>query len=278
MTYEIIETSIQDGRPIEIYVFRRGLKYWRYTSADENFPPELGVPDLAGEWLSTAIERSSVENTQDVARSAIKVSMPRTEDFPKEYIQNPPSEVVTLKIYRYHEFDTAPDAQKYIIIWAGRVLNVGQKGLKADIRCEPIMTSLKRPGLRRLYQTTCPYTLYGDACKVDKEAFKLTTTVQSVSGLQIVSPQFANEPDGYYTGGFVDYAIEGGFDRRFITDHTNDTLSLDLPNSIEPGDTVNAFPGCDRVIATCRDKFSNLLNYGGYPYIPQKNPFTDLVF
>ena len=26
--------------------------------------------------------------------------------------------------------------------------------------------------------------------------------------------------------------------------------------------------GCDKVAATCRVKFSNLLNFGGFPFVP----------
>jgi len=36
---------------------------------------------------------------------------------------------------------------------------------------------------------------------------------------------------------------------------------------------VKIYPGCDRVRATCESKFDNLDNFGGFPWIPTKNPF-----
>jgi hypothetical protein len=34
------------------------------------------------------------------------------------------------------------------------------------------------------------------------------------------------------------------------------------------------YAGCDHLLATCRDRFSNVANFGGFPWIPQKNPFS----
>ncbi len=45
--------------------------------------------------------------------------------------------------------------------------------------------------------------------------------------------------------------------------------------SVEIGDTFDAFVGCDKHILTgCRDKFDNVFNYGGFPFIPG----NDLLF
>jgi hypothetical protein len=35
-----------------------------------------------------------------------------------------------------------------------------------------------------------------------------------------------------------------------------------------PGDTFTAWPGCDRMLATCEIKFNNRLRYRGQPWIP----------
>ncbi|MEM6496284.1 MAG: phage BR0599 family protein, partial [Pseudomonadota bacterium] len=34
------------------------------------------------------------------------------------------------------------------------------------------------------------------------------------------------------------------------------------------GDAVTITAGCDKVLETCRDKFSNVANYRGFPHIP----------
>jgi hypothetical protein len=40
------------------------------------------------------------------------------------------------------------------------------------------------------------------------------------------------------------------------------------------GRAFEAFAGCDRTFATCQSKFGNSLNFGGFPWIPAKNPFA----
>jgi len=46
------------------------------------------------------------------------------------------------------------------------------------------------------------------------------------------------------------------------------TLWLPLPAPIAVGDTYRAGPGCDKRFSTCRSKFNNGVNYGGFPYLP----------
>ena len=41
-----------------------------------------------------------------------------------------------------------------------------------------------------------------------------------------------------------------------------------MPNAIAGGDQFTIVAGCDRTHTTCRDKFSNILNFRGEPYIP----------
>jgi len=38
------------------------------------------------------------------------------------------------------------------------------------------------------------------------------------------------------------------------------------------GDQVRAYPGCDHSLITCANKFGNSLNFGGFPFMPEKNP------
>ncbi|ESR22802.1 DUF2163 domain-containing protein [Lutibaculum baratangense] len=39
-------------------------------------------------------------------------------------------------------------------------------------------------------------------------------------------------------------------------------------HGVEPGDAFDVFPGCDKTMATCRDRFDNLMNFRGFPHMP----------
>ena len=60
---------------------------------------------------------------------------------------------------------------------------------------------------------------------------------------------------------------------RFIVLHNGDDLTLIRPlYGLAASDSVNLYEGCDRSLATCIAK-GNVINYGGFPWIPQTNPF-----
>ena len=263
MTYSQRESSEFDSYPIEIYTFQRDANIWRYTSADED-------KDVSGHIYSAIpITRGNIEQTLEMARSSLEVKVSKDAPFCLQFRGSPPTSVINFVLQRYHE-----GLSEYITTWMGRVVNVRFTEREAELRCEPVYTSIKRPVLRMRYQTTCPHVLYGRACRVDRASYSVSGTVTNNGGSVISASQFALHPNGYFTGGYIDW--DTGFDiqRRFILSHTGDQVEINLPfGGILGGDSVVAYPGCDHLLTTCNTKFSNEDNYGGQPFYPGKNPF-----
>ncbi len=46
------------------------------------------------------------------------------------------------------------------------------------------------------------------------------------------------------------------------------TLQMPMPYAVAVGDTYSMRAGCDHSMATCRDRYSNLVNFRGEPYVP----------
>lgn len=46
------------------------------------------------------------------------------------------------------------------------------------------------------------------------------------------------------------------------------TLHLPLPYAVAAGDGYSLIAGCDKSLATCRDRFANVVNFRGEPYLP----------
>lgn len=46
------------------------------------------------------------------------------------------------------------------------------------------------------------------------------------------------------------------------------------PNTVAPGTLVRVSEGCDRTLATCRDRFANAVNFRGEPYLPGNDLLT----
>jgi len=62
-----------------------------------------------------------------------------------------------------------------------------------------------------------------------------------------------------------------------VLDHQDDTVIILAPFvDVEAPVAANAFAGCDRTLADCRDKFDNLAKFMGFPWIPGRNPFEGI--
>lgn len=79
--------------------------------------------------------------------------------------------------------------------------------------------------------------------------------------------------DDWYTGGLVTFltGANAGLSME-VRKWTNATLLLELflPMTfpIDPGDRFIVYAGCNKTLDACRDKFDNVLNFRGEPYVP----------
>lgn len=90
----------------------------------------------------------------------------------------------------------------------------------------------------------------------------------------------ARAVDDWLNGGAL--IIESGFNAGIVKeirgwDATSNTVTLFLPLAFEvfSGTKVRVYPGCDKRIATCQSKFSNVINFRGEPYVPGQDELTN---
>lgn len=257
------ETSVHGGRPLELYEFTLGLTAWRFTSADHAVDAHGGV------YTPVPIGRDAISMTDEVPRAGLTVRTSRDNPFVAAFIAGTAGRLASLTLYRGHQGE-----DDFMVFWKGRVATVVFKGAEAQLPCESIFTSLKRQGLRARYQVLCRHALYGTRCGVSSANFKVTGTVAAVSGATLTVPAAAAYPDGWFTAGFLRH---GDTVYRTVEGHAAATLVLDRPvPNLAAGATVRVFPGCDHSSTHCRDKFGNLVNFGGFEFIPLRNPFSSL--
>jgi uncharacterized phage protein (TIGR02218 family) len=261
MSYDASEQSVQDGAPVELYTFARNSFEWLYTSAEADVAVGSDV------YTSAPLHRSAIETTSEQARNNLTLQCARDFAIAELFRVAPPTDVISVTVKRFHR-----DDGEVAVIWKGRVLNASWNGAQAELHCEPISTSLNRIGLQRLCQNSCPHVLYGPGCNVDKASFQTDTTVTAVDGVDLTVTALGAYP---YAGGFVEMTDgDGNLERRFIRSFSGLVLTLSRPfAAIAVTDAVSVYPGCDHTMATCDGTFSNILNYGGTPFIPRQNPF-----
>ena len=84
------------------------------------------------------------------------------------------------------------------MLWQGRLTAVKPKDSTIVLTFENDYTSLARVGARYKYQRTCANDLYGDGCKLDKDKWKVQTTLASVSGMSLVFRNLDSYADSYF--------------------------------------------------------------------------------
>lgn len=262
--YDDFETSAESGAPYELYEFVQGAIVWRFTTTESDL--------LYNErtYTASSIKRARITQGTDVFKDNLKLTFPRGNTFASQYLGFAPEETTTVTVLRGHVGDTDEDVQLY---WKGRIIGVSASENTIDVEAESVFTSIKRSGLRAKYELTCRHSLYRTGCLVNREDFALDTVVNSIgtSTTELTIEEAALKDDGYYTGGMV--LLTNG-DSRFIVAHTGNLITLTRPlSSLVAGASIKVYAGCDRTITTCNEKFNNLFNFGGTPYIPTTNPF-----
>lgn len=265
MPYSALEESAESGEPRELYIFTVGQIEYRYTSADED------IVFLTQTYGAVPISRTAFDESQELARNQLTVTVTRDFEICTLFQVCPPSEVILLRVFRLHRDDT-----ERVVVWMGRVLNVEKRGIQGLITAENVYTSLRRPGLRLRYSRPCQYALYDpDTCKADRELNRLDVAPSAVGGLIILHVAFEAKPDGFYAGGYVEWEyVTGSFERRGIRYHVGNSIyiSHSIPG-FEAGMLLSVFAGCDHTLTDCVDVHDNQPNHGGHPFIPIKTPF-----
>lgn len=276
MTYDLAETSTAEGQPYFLYLFAEGDQVWRFTSRAASWTSPAGtIADEAEDltWEASAVSHGSVVQSSDPRRVDLSVSFPLSDPFARRYLGPRGRAVTTLTIFRGHEQVPA----EVVAHWKGRVVSARLNGQHITLRCESLFTAMRREGVRAKYQRLCRHALYSRGCRLDIEAFFVGGTATARSALQITVAEAAFLPGGWFRGGVLRHAGLLGF----ITGHVGDTLTLagrmpELEAAIDDPETVALVkfaPGCDLRRDTCKAKFDNLLNFGGFPDIPGRNPF-----
>lgn len=166
-----------------------------------------------------------------------------------------------------------------VIIFLGKIADIqyNETGFEAEI-----MSFMKQLELNigQVYTSSCRHTLFGTAgagkvgfCGVNPATFTFTGAVASVVTNRwkfTVSGAAAGKSNGYYSNGKVTFSSGQNNGVSFvIKKHTGNEIELMLPTGrlITVGDTFTIQAGCDKSLETCKTKFNNILNFGGFPHI-----------
>lgn len=261
MSFDAIETSVQDAAPIELYDIETPTASYHLTSHDE----DVIFGGLT--YTSTVVARGPTDFVALGKPRELTISIIVTHPFVAQYMAagGPPRSAV-LTVATLHGTHTRR-------LWRGEVKHMELDGEVARFQVpnatdEQFAVKLPIISASRL----CNHALYDRGCAIARShLFSVTPTVLAISGTTISVSSMSGKPSGWATYGDVQRDADG--ERRAILDQTGDVLTLDKPfPTLNIGDALTVFAGCDHTIDTCLEKFGNVPNFGGHPELPSSNP------
>lgn len=271
------EISVESNQPIELYEFTQSGSTTRYTSAEGN------ILFNGFTWLSRTLSRSGFGKMTEAEQTELKLKLPTTDAIASVFVGIQPASRLDLVVTRIHETASPVTA---MLQFRGFATAAAFNDEECTLSFKPFNELFQREMPRQTYQGLCNHVHYDTRCKIVESASPnqfigsvVSQTnngeVINIAGVGAVADN--KSPLQAFKGGFV--RLQDFTDYRMILNQDGDNLTLLLPfrNSVL-GTTVVVQRGCDRSLATCRDKYNNVVNYGGFPHVPGVNPFGQGTF
>ena len=130
----------------------------------------------------------------------------------------------------------------------------------------------------RVYHPACSAILGDKECRFDlnQAEFTIDAVIKKIGKKgEYFLPSQDGIPDRWFEWGRVRVltgVAEGLLAVVRVDQNSGDfrriELMVDFELAPEPGDEIQLQAGCDKMAGTCRTKFSNFLNFRGFPHIP----------
>lgn len=268
---------VKPKQPIIYQLFEFNLEgvITRYTNkknGDEVF--------LGNTYRSVKIETGRANFNTKVEKTTIEIKMALDANNIK-YISNSVAADLEVTVT-----DMIPSVGFCKTAFVGEVIDVTVQNNTAKLVVESSTKVFRDKFPPLVHSAFCNHLVFDGGCKLLELAYETQVTVSGINGNVIeasalASPVFpspfvptSGQLDNWFIGGHV--KLFDGTDIRLITDYatTKDSITIQFPfdNRVTVGTVLKVYPGCDRSPETCRDKFNNVENFLGFPYIPRQNP------
>jgi len=270
MSFAAISALISGKKPVWLYLLRKGAEYRYFTSRGTDFVgPGTDVFAQTDVFGDTNTDEFSPE---------VKLVFPQSNEFARLFLSDPGYDDNEVQIFQTFEDD--PDAE-IVCKFRGRVVDTRAFYKTITLAAENRFTTFRRKALVDVIQRPCRHALYHGGCGLNIADFQQPATVTGLSGNVATITSSPSQADGYFSGGVLTF----GTQQQFIVKQVGSSFTLLAPVpgladeiATNGSASVQIAPGCDLSMATCEDKFDNLANYGGFPWLTDslydgRNPF-----
>jgi uncharacterized phage protein (TIGR02218 family) len=176
--------------------------------------------------------------------------------------------------------------------FSGRLRKISSEGPRFKAEANPLTEVYGSVQLGRVYTHRCDVRRFADLhhenrCKLDPAAtafdgdpITVTGTVTTGGSNEQFTDSSRTEDAGHFENGVVKFT-SGALDEVSVEIKSFSAgvfvLHLPVPEVILGGVTYEAVRGCNRTPQDCSTKFSNIINYRGFPKIPGIEGVTRIV-
>lgn len=283
MSYAGIQALLTGKKPYWLYKFTRGSEMWFYTSHASDV---VTIPDVfeslnvfahpdkfTRTWHKSSARHGKIPFSTDPGKSSLTTTFANSDIFARQFIVTGGVEATYLILYRGHLND--PD-QELVIKYRGELFQVKPSDTEIALVFGADSILMDSKALVQVMQRPCPYAVYFGGCRLALADWQTDASATAATGSILTVAAAAGEADGTYTAGILEW---GNF-KEMIVGHSGAALTLARPiPGLADEITANgsaaiklAF-GCDLTLNTCTTRFSNNLNYAGFPWM-NDTPFN----
>lgn len=228
-----------------------------------------GIPYKA----STGFTPSAIENTDSLSVDNLEVEgMLTSGSMTEADILAGLYDFAEIEIFQVNYADLSQGTLPLKRGWLGEV-SLRKQQFVAEVRG---MSQRLSQTIGELYSPSCRATLGDGRCKVNLAEHTVTGAVTTHASNQQFMDSSRNEASATFASGLMTFT--GGANTGLSMEvkeyiHASDTggqfvLVLPMPYTVSDGDGYSLTKGCDKTLATCKQRFDNLLNYRGEPHVP----------
>lgn len=166
----------------------------------------------------------------------------------------------------------APDAEQLALVH-GELGEIRTKDGAFEASLLGPLAKLNRPANPEA-SPSCRASFGGPQCQIDLAGRQLEAIVTGEVGTVLTLDRTLGQE--YRFGRLVYLGGDNrGRETAILSVNGNDVTVRDVPRgAIEAGARVRLTQGCDKLLATCRDRFANAVNFRGEPHLPGRDILT----
>jgi uncharacterized phage protein (TIGR02218 family) len=263
-TFDDDEKSVQAAQPVDLYTIVTPTTTYYLTSYSQN------ISYGGNTYTAAAISRDNVTiNPHGQGRELtmyVSLDHALSQDL---LVGGIPQSSVSIQVDTYMVRANATRTQHL-----GYITSIASDGVQVKLlaphKLDVKIGGVKLPVLQS--QRLCQHGLYDTGCTINPASFNVATTVSSISvdGLTITIGTIGGNPDNWAQYGKIVRFADG--EPRAVMSHVGTAIVVDVPfRTLNNGDSITLYAGCDHMVTTCKTKFSNVINYGGHPLLPTVN-------